>query len=156
MIQDVGFVPGPGFGLMLLPEWRSLCVQRPNVLLEGSDELTASVVHFLAPHLCRPVVWKPSQAPLALPTGRCGALVLQNVASMSRWEQVELLQWLENAEERTQVISTTAQPLYAAVGRGLFDKMLYYRLNIMRLCVDSSLHAENSAWRKPLDSRSHP
>ena len=142
MTQDVAFVPGPGFGLMLLPEWGTLCTQHPNVLLEGSDESTASVVHFLAPHLCRPVLWKPSHAPLALPTGRCGALVLQNVAAMSRWEQVELLQWLENSEERKQVISTTAQPLFALVGRGLFDTELYYRLNIMRLCVDSSLHGE--------------
>jgi hypothetical protein len=120
------------------PEWISLCAGRHSVLLEGSDESTESVVLFLAPYLCRPVVWKPPHAPVALPSGECGALVLQNVGALSRPEQAELLRWLENSTDRTQVVSTTVQPLFPLVERGLFDAALYYRLNIMLLCVDAS------------------
>ena len=136
---------GKNLELISTPEWRSLCAQRPNVLLEGSDESTESVVHFLAPYLCRPVLWKASHAPFARPMGQCGALVLQNVAAMGRQEQAELLQWFDSSKERKQVVSTSGQPLFPMVGRGLFDEALYYRLNVIRLCVDSSLHGEKPA-----------
>jgi hypothetical protein len=127
------------------PEWVSLCAARHNVLLEGSDESTESLVLFLAPYLCRPVVWKPPHAPVALPSGACGALVLQNVGALSRPEQAELLRWLDNSTDRKQVVSTTVQPLFPLVERGLFDEALYYRLNIMLLCVDASGHDANPA-----------
>ena len=143
--KEVVLLRGRGLELISTPEWRSLCTQRPNVLLEGSDESTESMVLFLAPYLCRPVLWKSSHAPFALPTGECGALVLQNVAAMGRQEQAELLQWLDSPTERKQVVSTSGQPLFPLVGRGLFDEALYYRLNVIRLCVDSSLHGEQPA-----------
>jgi hypothetical protein len=127
------------------PEWVSLCARRHNVLLEGSDESTESLVLFLAPYLCRPVVWKPPHAPVALPSGACGALVLQNVGALSRPEQAELLRWLESSTDRKQVVSTTVQPLYALVERGLFDEALYYRLNVILLCVDASGHGWHPA-----------
>lgn len=121
-----------------MPEWRSLCTQRLNLLLEGSEESTEGVLLFLAPYLRKPVLWKPSQAPFAHPTGECGALVLQNVAALGREEQSEVLRWLDDSSGRTQVVSTTAQPLFPLVARGLFDEALYYRLNVVLLCVDSS------------------
>ena len=55
---------------------------------------------------------------------------------MSRQEQAELLRWLENSTDRKQVVSTTVQPLFPLVDRGLFDETLYYRLNVMLLSVD--------------------
>ena len=131
--------------MLSTPEWVSLCAERHNVLLEGSDESTENVLLFLAPYLCRPVVWKPPHAPVALPTGGCGALVLQNVGALSRPDQAELLQWLENSTDRKQVVSTTVQPLFSLVERGLFDEALYYRLNVMLLCVDASGHDGNPA-----------
>lgn len=121
-----------------MPEWRSLCTERPNLLLEGSEESTEGVLLFLAPYLRKPVIWKPSQAPFAHSTGEWGALVLQNVAALSREEQSALFRWLDDSNGRTQVLSTTAQPLFPLVGRGLFDEALYYRLNVVHLCVDSS------------------
>ena len=127
------------------PEWVSVCARRHNVLLEGSDESTESAVLFLAPYLCRPVVWKPPHGPVALPSGECGALVLQNVEALSRSEQTELLRWLENATDRKQVVSTTVQPLFPLVERGLFDEALYYRLNVMLLSVDASGQGGNPA-----------
>ena len=119
------------------PEWVSLCARRHNVLLEGSDESTESVLLFLAPYLCRPVVWKPPHAPVVLPSGGCGALVLQDVGALSRPEQSELFRWLENSIDRKQVVSTTVQPLFPLVERGLFDEALYYRLNVMLLSVNA-------------------
>jgi len=121
-----------------MPEWRSLCTERPNLLLEGSEESTEGRLLFLAPYLRKPVLWKPSHAPFARPTGECGALVLQNVAALGREEQSALLRWLDDSNGRTQVVSTTAQPLFPLVARGVFDEALYYRLNVVLLCVDSS------------------
>jgi transcriptional regulator of acetoin/glycerol metabolism len=36
------------------------------------------------------------------------------------------------------VISTSSHPLFSRVERGLFAEPLYYRLNVMRMPVDSS------------------
>jgi hypothetical protein len=121
-----------------MPEWRSLCTERPNLLLEGSEESTEGVLLFLAPYLRKPVLWKPSQVPFVNPTGECGAFVLQNVAALDREGQSDLFRWLDEADRRTQVVSTTSQPLFPLVARGLFDEALYYRLNVVLLCVDSS------------------
>jgi hypothetical protein len=121
-----------------MPEWRSLCTERPNLLLEGSEESTEGVLLFLAPYLRKPVLWKPSRGPFVYPTGECGALVLQNVAALGREEQSDLFRWLDDSNGQTQVVSTTAQPLFPSVARGLFDEALYYRLNVVLLCVDSS------------------
>jgi transcriptional regulator of acetoin/glycerol metabolism len=57
---------------------------------------------------------------------------------LNREEQSALFRWLDESNQRTQVVSTTAQPLFPLVGRGLFDEALYYRLNVVHLCVDSS------------------
>jgi hypothetical protein len=137
-VDKVVFSPQGGLDLVATPEWDSLCTTRHNVLLEGPDESTDGAVHFLAPYLRRPVVWKPSEAPFALPAGECGALVLQNVAALGRQEQSDLLRWLDGASERKQVVATTTQPLFPLVVRGLFDEALYYRLNVVLLSVDST------------------
>jgi len=74
--------------------------------------------------------------PLELPTGECGALVLGNVCALDRHEQAALLRWLDVG--RKQVVSATAQPVFPLIARGLFDEALYYRLNVMRLSIDST------------------
>jgi hypothetical protein len=137
-VRDVVVTLGQGLDLISTPEWRSLCRERHNLLLEGSEESTEGVLLFLAPYLRKPVFWKPSPAPFTRSTLECGALVLQNVAALGRPEQSELLQWLDESNGRSQVVSTTAQPLFPLVGRGLFDEALYYRLNVVLLSVDSS------------------
>ena len=55
------------------------------------------------------------------------------------------LRWLENSIDQKQVVSTTVQPLFPLVERGLFAEALYYRLNVMLLCVDASGHHGNPA-----------
>ena len=56
--------------------------------------------------------------------------------ALDRHEQAALLRWLD--ADRKQVVSTTAQPLFPLVARGLFDKALYYRLNVMLVSIDST------------------
>ena len=122
--------------LICAPEWTSLCKQRHNVLLKGPEESTEDVLRFLAPYLRSPVLWRRSHAPFALPTGDCGALVVPNVAALGRKEQSELRGWIDDPNARRQVVSTTVDPLFPLVGRGLFDEALYYRLNVILLCVE--------------------
>jgi len=51
-------------------------------------------------------------------------------------EQAALSRWLD-ADGR-QVVSATTHPLFPLIARGLFDEALYYRLNVMRLSIDST------------------
>ena len=129
--------PRAGLEVITTPEWASLCTRRPNVVLEGSPHWTESIVLFLAPHLRRPISWTRSEA-FAPPGGECASLVIEQVGSLRHEAQLELLQWLERADKRRQVVSTTEQPLFTLVGRGLFDESLYYRLNVILLRADAA------------------
>jgi hypothetical protein len=122
-------------------EWDFLRTWRHNVMLEGPQESTDCLVRLLLPYLPRPVLWNPLHTPLPLPAGECGALVLQDVAALGRAEQNTLLKWLDDSNQRRQVISTTRRSLFPLVGRGLFDAVLYYRLNVMLLSVRPHLRA---------------
>jgi transcriptional regulator of acetoin/glycerol metabolism len=55
---------------------------------------------------------------------------------LGRHEQAALLEWLDG--ERKQVVSTTVDPLFPLIARGLFDEALYYRLNVMLMRIDST------------------
>jgi hypothetical protein len=127
------------YKLSLTPEWRSVCQRHHCMLLEGPEGVTETVLSLLKPHLRTPVVWTGSQSPLEFPSGPCGALVLPDVKALGRQEQLRLLAWLNTPRDRTQVVSTTAHPLFPWVERGHFDEALHYRLNVIRLCVDSKL-----------------
>jgi hypothetical protein len=120
-------------------EWRILCADHPNVLLEGPDPATDSALVLLQPHLVGSVIWRRPNAPLALRPGEVGALILQDVGGLTSEEQTALLVWLDARAGRTQIVSTTAHPLFPLIGRGLFEPAMYYRLNVMLLQVDSSL-----------------
>ena len=39
---------------------------------------------------------------------------------------------------RKQVVATTAHPLFPLIARGLFDEVLYYRLNITLMRIDAT------------------
>ena len=124
------------FELALTAEWRSVCTGRHNVLLEGSQASTDAVLLLLRPYLLDPVTWKPSGAPFELHTDKPGALILPGVGALGGAEQDHLLEWLDDSHGRTQVVSTTTEPLFSLVARGLFDETLYYRLNVILLHVD--------------------
>ena len=63
-----------------------------------------------------------------------GTLLLHNVGSLSLLDQRYLVEWLERAAGRTQVVSTTPVALLPLVQTGTFLPRLYYRLNTV--CVD--------------------
>jgi hypothetical protein len=119
------------------PEWTSVCTDRCNLLVEGASPITERLLTLLGPHLLMPVLRMGAREPFYLPTAACGALILTDVSRLSEAGQAMLLAWLDARQERTQVISTTARHLFPLVHGGRFAAALYYRLNTVRLTLDS-------------------
>lgn len=108
---------------------------RVNLLLIGSDGVVRNVLQTL--DLQEPVTtWRSGQQLVLPPVSRTKTLILQDVGALSAGDQLRLLEWLENAVGRTQLISTTPTPLLPRVHAGEFIETLYYRLNTV--CVDVS------------------
>ena len=108
---------------------------RVNLLLIAPDGVVRFVLESLLLDLQEPIErWRSGQK-LALPdTDESGTLVLHEVGTLPAEDQLRLLDWLERAEGRTQVISTSTAPLLPRVHAGGFIDTLYYRLNTV--CVD--------------------
>jgi len=133
-VTDVSLLALYRTGLRLLREHPC------NVLVEGAGNATDAVLCRLQRHLREPIVWYQPPAPLDLPGGETCALILRDVATLSRHEQRRLLEWTGERGSRTRIISTTPRPLFALVASGLFDAALYYRLNVMLLRVSAAYH----------------
>jgi hypothetical protein len=108
---------------------------RVNLLLIAADGVVRYVIESLLLDLQEPIArWKPGEH-LTLPSPYdSGTLVLHDVGSLSGDDQLRLIDWLERAEGRTQVVSTSSTPLLPRVDSGVFVDTLYYRLNTV--CVD--------------------
>jgi len=103
---------------------------RTNVLVVGNPEATRIVVDMLRLDLRGPVVrWRAGQ-PLDLPSPAYAAtLVLDNVAHLTTDEQFRVLRWLDDVKGRIRVVSTTSDALWPRGQVGVFNEVLYYRLN---------------------------
>ena len=148
-LQASGGTPyagGPLAGGSQLPDhWRMaraahvdlllMGMPRVNLLLIAPDGVVRFVLESLLLDLQEPIErWRIGQK-LALPaTDDSGTLVLHEVGTLPTDEQLRLLDWLERAEGRTQVISTSTAALLPRVHAGGFIDTLYYRLNTV--CVD--------------------
>ena len=111
-----------------LDKWRVILTRRPNVLIEGPAAATEAVLDALRAHCGEPVgYWGDTLGEQRPPT-----LIVRDVAALTATDQQRLLGWLD-AGERSQILSTTAQPLYSLVERGVFLADLFYRLNVVRL-----------------------
>jgi sigma-54-interacting transcriptional regulator len=119
-------------------EWSCICTSRHNVLLEGPRACTDAVLHLLKPYLGEPVTLKRSGAPLELHRSMRGALVVHDISAFSGPEQDRILGWLDDPQNRTQVVCTTTEPLFPLVTRGVFNETLYYRLNVILLHLTRS------------------
>lgn len=110
---------------------------RVNLLLVAPDAVVRYVLESLLLNLREPIVrWSPGE-PLDLSVvGYTSTIVLDDVGNLPPHDQLCLLEWLERADGRAQVISTSATPLLACVQSGAFIDTLYYRLNTV--CVDVS------------------
>jgi hypothetical protein len=108
---------------------------RVNLLLIGIDGGVWNVLETLLPDLAKPITsWFPGQL-FALPSSaRGGTIILHEVGALTHDDQRHLLDWLERADGRTQIVSTTSSPLLPRVHAGTFIDTLYYRLNTV--CVD--------------------
>jgi Sigma-54 interaction domain len=108
---------------------------RVNLLLIAPDGVVRFVLESLLLDLQEPIQrWRSGEA-LTLPSpDQCGTLVLHEAGSLTIEDQLRLLDWLELAEGRTQVVSSSSTPLLARVHAGSFIDTLYYRLNTV--CVD--------------------
>jgi sigma-54-interacting transcriptional regulator len=121
---------------LLSDDWQLARTARVNLLLIYQQS-TAGLLDQLLPDLNEPIArWRPGQQ-LVLPSIHlAGTIVLQDVGGLCPDEQRRLLDWLEESEGRTQIVSTTAESLLARVNEGTFLDTLYYRLNTV--CVETS------------------
>jgi hypothetical protein len=116
-------------------DWRRAAAAQHSMLVEGPEVSIQAVLQLLTPYLREPVTWLQRGISQALPAEGSGALVVQNIAALDRQDQVRLRVWLDDDAHRRQVVSTSAYPLFPLVDCGLFDKKLYYRLNVVRFSV---------------------
>ena len=108
---------------------------RVNLLLIAPDGVVRFVLESLLLDLQEPVAqWRPGDELALPPVDESGTLVLHEPGSLTPGDQVRLLDWLERADGRTQVVSTSSAPLLPRVHAGGFFDTLYYRLNTV--CVD--------------------
>ena len=122
--------------LTRLSEFLAHAGARPSVLIEMSD--SAAALEAVGPCLATPIViWNATNP---LPVEPVGTLVVPNVDGLDNDQQHQLMRWLDATSGAPQVISTTAQPLFPLVKRGIFLEALYYRLNTIRV----DLHHPNS------------
>jgi Sigma-54 interaction domain len=154
-MENPSSVPGPVAGIgraslsdvvPQLPEhWRLaraahvdlllMGMPRVNLLLIAPDAVVRYVLESLLLNLREPIArWAPGQPLVLPPPGLINTMVLHDVGRLRPDEQFELLAWLERADGRTQVVSTSATPLLPRVQCGAFIDTLYYRLNTV--CVD--------------------
>ena len=105
---------------------------RANLLLVGGDDRLQRLLELLSRDYREPVeVWTPGDH-LALPAvEQVRTLILRNVGVLSLVDQGRLFHWLDDAAGRTQVVSTTPEPLLPRVHSGEFMSALYYRLNVL-------------------------
>jgi transcriptional regulator of acetoin/glycerol metabolism len=100
------------------------------VLVVGNPEATRIVVDMLRLDLRGPVMrWRTGQ-PLDLPSpAQAATLVLENVTRLTTDEQFRVLRWLDDVKGKIRVVSTTSDALWPRVQVGVFNEVLYYRLN---------------------------
>jgi hypothetical protein len=113
-------------------EW-DLVVRVPhNLLLVATPSDISEMLVALKTYLRAPLhEYTPAGGPVPQPAE--GTLVLFEVARLNEKQQRQLLQWLDQINERmqVQVVSTSSEPLFPLVQSGAFLADLYYKLNVV-------------------------
>ena len=117
----------------LTPEgWDFVTNSRMNTLLIGPRHVTGRLVRSMRSRLAHPIVRVLPHRPLVLPQAdQVGTIILEDVGRLDLAAQMHLLEWLDDAVPRSQIISTSTIPLLPMVATGIFDRALYYRLNLV-------------------------
>jgi hypothetical protein len=107
--------------------------RRPNLMIVARGLPVEAVADQVITLCARPIL--PSLLPgrLNLPARRNGTIVLQNVTSLSRPQQITLDDWIVGGCGDIQIVSIATMPLWPLVQNGDFLEGLFYRLNIVRL-----------------------
>ena len=102
-----------------------------NVLVVGPEPLVKNVLSLVAVDAKRDTAVQCQGGRLQLPqvSPRPATVVVRDVHALTPAEQRKLLDWLEAASPRTQVVSTASVPLLPLVLAHAFNDTLYYRLN---------------------------
>jgi sigma-54-interacting transcriptional regulator len=116
-------------------ELATLRAHRHNLLIEGPVAATHAVLLLMQPHLGSPIVWRQPHTRVELAGNGAGALILEDVGSLTAEDQVRLIRFLDGRGSRRQIVCTAERPLFPRVAAGLFDPTLYYRLNVALLRV---------------------
>jgi transcriptional regulator of acetoin/glycerol metabolism len=122
-------------GSQLPHDWQLARSGRLNLLLIDSEGAAEDVLDSLLLDVDEPVAtWRPGERLVLPPEPGEETIVLHDVGALTPDDQIRLLDWLETAAGRTQIVSTTTAPLLPRVHAGAFIDTLYYRLNTV--CVD--------------------
>ena len=121
---------------------QSRCV--PNVLIVGSESAAETALQELGFMFDGPADIRVLPGPLVpLPRADCVVLILRNVESLTRVQQMELSQWLDS-RPGVPVVSVTSSSVFRLVGDGTFSAPLYYRLNM--IVEDAVTGAGTASW----------
>ena len=102
---------------------------RANLLIVGTELLVSSLVSSLVVDVNSHIMIRCRDGLRLPPTSsQPGTVVLRDVDALKKEEQLRLLDWMDSASTRIQVVSTAAAPLLR-LKAGAFDAGLYYRLN---------------------------
>jgi hypothetical protein len=112
-------------------EWNAIVASRASVLLEGPRDATQAAIALLTPHMSEPILSMRGGASWEVTSGEIGGVILEDVGALSAEDQERLVRWLDATRPFTQVIATTASPLFHHVSSGRFSSALYYRLNVI-------------------------
>jgi transcriptional regulator of acetoin/glycerol metabolism len=105
-----------------------------NVLLTGGHGATREVLASLLREVGGPILaWYPGERLILPRHPRVGTMILHEVGLMKEEDQLRLLSWLETRPRRIQIVSTTSAPLEGRVESGVFNDVLYFRLNTVRI-----------------------
>jgi len=118
-------------------ELQEMGLPRVNLLLVGPDTVTQHVLLLLLPDLANPITtWCPGEQLALPPPAATGTMIFHEVGSLGLDDQFRLLEYLNTATGRPQIVSTSPTPLLLSVDAGTFDDTLYYRLN--HVCMHSA------------------
>jgi hypothetical protein len=136
-----GDIP-PDYVARMREDWRvaraahadlqSMGMPHVNLMLVGPPGPIQGMLDLLHNTCAQPVVpWRPGRQLMLPPVAAARTLILEDVGELEYQDQCRLTEWLERAEGRAQVISTSPTPFLPRVAMGKFLDTLYYRLNMV-------------------------
>lgn len=115
-----------------LPEWHTLSVYRPNVLIEGTESDNEHTLVALDRDFY-PTRYDWSHLPTRPADDKPFTLIIRDISKLQSGTDHQVLESWLSSPHRVQVVCTTSTPLFSLVKTGAFPERLYYRLNTVRV-----------------------